>query len=89
LRPLEIVRIYACQEWLGRGVGPMLMQACLDEARQRGCDALWLDVWERNPRAIAFYRKWGFKVVGTQGFQLGSDMQTDLLMQRAVLDQEV
>lgn len=89
LRPLEIVRFYACQEWLGRGVGPKLMQACLDEAVQRGCDALWLDVWERNPRAIAFYRKWGFKVVGTQSFLLGDELQTDLLMQRAVADQEV
>jgi ribosomal protein S18 acetylase RimI-like enzyme len=84
LRPLEIVRFYACQEWLGLGVGPRLMQACLDEATLRDCDALWLDVWEHNPRAIAFYRKWGFKVVGTQSFLLGSDRQTDLLMQRAV-----
>jgi ribosomal protein S18 acetylase RimI-like enzyme len=45
---------------------------------------IWLDVWERNARAIAFYQKWGFAVVGTQTFQLGSDLQNDLLMQRAV-----
>jgi GNAT superfamily N-acetyltransferase len=89
LRPLEIVRFYACQEWLGRGVGPRLMQASLDEATRRGCDALWLDVWERNPRAIAFYHKWGFKVIGTQSFLLGKDMQTDLLMLRPIPSPEV
>ena len=83
-RPIEIVRFYARQEWMGQGVGATLMQACLDEAMQRGCDTIWLDVWERNLRARAFYQKWGFMEVGTQVFQLGDDLQNDLLMQRPV-----
>ncbi len=84
LRPIEIVRIYARREWIGQGVGAALMQACLDEAAKRGHDTIWLDVWERNPRARAFYEKWGFVTVGTQTFQLGADLQHDLLMQRSV-----
>jgi len=84
LNPMEIVRFYSRQDWIGLGVGPVLMQACLAYARSRGCDVLWLDVWERNTRAQAFYRKWGFEVVGTQAFQLGSELQTDLLMQRPI-----
>ena len=43
---------------------------------------MWLDVWEENPRAIAFYTKWRFAVVGRQDFVLGSDVQHDLLMSR-------
>ncbi|MEW5961134.1 MAG: GNAT family N-acetyltransferase [Chloroflexota bacterium] len=84
LRPIEIVRIYARREWLGHGVGATLMQACLDEARQRSCNTIWLDVWEQNTRAHAFYRKWGFVEVGAQTFQLGDDLQNDLLLQRPV-----
>ena len=84
IRPIEIVRIYARKGWIGRGVGVTLMKACLAEAEKRGCDTLWLDVWERNPRAIAIYRNWGFIEVGTQTFQLGNDLQRDLLMQRRV-----
>jgi ribosomal protein S18 acetylase RimI-like enzyme len=84
LHPVEIVRLYSIKEMIGRGVGAALMQACIDEARRRGCDVIWLDVWEKNPRAIAFYRKWGFEKVGEQGFQLGDDMQTDWLMARPV-----
>jgi diamine N-acetyltransferase len=80
--PIEIVRIYALKEWIGRGVGPALMQASLDEAEKRGCDTIWLDVWEENPRGIGFYRKWGFEKVGTQTFKLGDDLQRDLIMQR-------
>jgi GNAT superfamily N-acetyltransferase len=80
--PIEIVRIYACKEWIGKGVGALLMQGCLDEAVKRGCDTVWLDVWERNSRSLAFYRKWGFAEVGTQTFQLDDDLQHDLLLQR-------
>jgi ribosomal protein S18 acetylase RimI-like enzyme len=83
-QPLEISRIYARKPWLGQGVGAALMQACLDEAARQGCDAVWLSVWQRNPRAIAFYRRWGFTEVGTAVFQLGGDPQTDWLMVRPV-----
>jgi ribosomal protein S18 acetylase RimI-like enzyme len=80
----ELVRIYVDQALIGRGVGAVLMQASLDEARRMGCDAMWLGVWERNERAQAFYRRWGFEVAGTQPFQLGADPQTDLVMGREI-----
>ena len=83
-RPIEIVRFYAGASWIGRGVGAALMASCLEHARQRGCGTVWLDVWERNSRAIAFYRRWGFTEVGTQAFVLGADVQRDLLMARPV-----
>src|SRR5262245_48340593 len=35
-KPLEIRRIYATKEYLGKGVGKELMQATIREARQRG-----------------------------------------------------
>lgn len=80
---IELVRLYVAQERLGSGVGAALMQACIDEAKQRGYEALWLGVWENNHRAQAFYRKWNFHEVGTHVFQLGTDPQTDILMQRS------
>jgi ribosomal protein S18 acetylase RimI-like enzyme len=84
-RAVEIVRIYADREWLGKGVGGQLMQACLREAEWRNCDVIWLGVWERNTRAIRFYQKWGFERVGTQFFRLGTDLQTDWVMVRKVI----
>jgi diamine N-acetyltransferase len=81
-RPMEIVRFYARKSWIGRGVGPFLMRACLVEAQREGCDVVWLSVWEKNPRGIAFYRKWGFREVGSRAFQLGDDRQRDLVMAR-------
>jgi ribosomal protein S18 acetylase RimI-like enzyme len=83
-KPVELVRLYVSREWLGRGIGEALMRACIDAAQQAGHDAIWLGVWERNGRALAFYRKWNFRAVGEHVFQLGSDGQRDIVMQRVV-----
>jgi ribosomal protein S18 acetylase RimI-like enzyme len=53
------------------------MDAALELLAQRGCRTAWLGVWERNPRAIAFYRKRGFVEAGEQIFVLGTDHQRD------------
>jgi ribosomal protein S18 acetylase RimI-like enzyme len=83
-RTIEIERIYSVKLWIGQGVGGALMSACLELAAEKGCDTIWLGVWEHNPRAIAFYTKRGFKIVGSHMFKLGNDIQNDLLMQRNV-----
>lgn len=83
-RPIEVSRLYARNAWVGRGVGPALMQACLDEGRKRGHDAIWLGVWEFNLRARRFYEKWGFHRVGEHVFHLGDDPQIDWVLQRAL-----
>ncbi|MBS1768786.1 MAG: GNAT family N-acetyltransferase [Acidobacteria bacterium] len=80
--PIELARLYSHQEFLGKGVGQNLMDACFEFASENGHDVMWLGVWEYNPRAQRFYEKNGFRAVGRHIFQLGSDAQTDLLMQR-------
>lgn len=83
-KPIELVRLYVARAWLGRGVGPALMRRCVEEAREMGFQTIWLGVWERNHRAQAFYRKWNFYEVGEHIFQLGSDPQRDVVMQRDI-----
>jgi len=80
-KTLEIERIYVAKEYIGKGIGKALMQASIGEAQKRGRDSIWLSVWEKNPRAIEFYKKWGFKEVGTHIFNLGNDPQMDFIMQ--------
>ena len=80
--PMELKRLYVARAWHGHGVAQALMDAALDAARARGAQTLWLGVWERNPRAVAFYRKYGFTRVGEHAFVLGADRQTDWLLAR-------
>ncbi len=80
--PGEIQRLYVASACHGKGLAQQLMQACLDEMAKRGCDLVWLGVWEKNPRAIAFYQKFGFREVGEHVFALGGDNQRDIIMAR-------
>ena len=83
--PGEVQRIYVASEWHGKGIAQSLMHACLEALRQRGSDVVWLAVWERNPRAIAFYRKIGFVECGSHTFPVGNDPQRDIVMARELL----
>lgn len=82
--PVRLVKLYVSADSIGTGVGAVLMRACLEWARAAGHRTLWLGVWEHNHRAKAFYERWGFIPVGFEAFRLGSDDQTDVLMQRVV-----
>ncbi len=79
---LEIARIYATNQSIGKGVGSALMQRCLDYAVTMKKEVIWLGVWENNQRAIDFYIKWGFEKFGEHEFVLGNDVQKDLLMKK-------
>jgi ribosomal protein S18 acetylase RimI-like enzyme len=80
VHPLEIERLYVLHEYHDRKIGAALMQGCIATAKERGCDVVWLGVWEHNDRAISFYKKWGFEFFGSHIFTLGTDDQTDVLM---------
>lgn len=84
--PIEIQRFYLSAEWHGRGLARRLMDASLAAARAAGAHTVWLGVWERNPRAIAFYRKMGYVDVGAHVFVVGTDPQTDRLLTRSLDD---
>ncbi|MGZ6029911.1 MAG: GNAT family N-acetyltransferase [Myxococcaceae bacterium] len=81
-REVEVRRFYVDGRHHGSDAATTLMLAALARARALGAGELWLAVWERNARAQAFYAKHGFRRVGTQAFQFGSDTQTDDVLSR-------
>ena len=52
----------------GRGVGRALMDAILTEARRSGARMAVLETQSCNERAIAFYRRSGFRLIGCDLF---------------------
>jgi diamine N-acetyltransferase len=83
-RPFEIVRFYVDAICQGRGVGAALMDACFSDARQRGADVIWLQVWKEAPWAIGFYQRMGFSVVGSALFYFGEQIGDDHVMSRTL-----
>ncbi|NLA76561.1 MAG: GNAT family N-acetyltransferase [Clostridiales bacterium] len=43
----------------GRGIGTLLMDACMELARENCCDNVELNVWSFNKKAMEFYEKYG------------------------------
>lgn len=54
------------------GIAQTFMAAAQEVARELGGLHTWLGVWERNPRALAFYKKQGFIDVGSTTFHVGA-----------------
>ncbi len=81
-RPFEIVRFYVDTVCQGRGVGAALMNACLRDAKERGADEIWLQVWKEAPWAVGFYQRMGFSAVGSAPFYFGSQVGDDHIMSR-------
>jgi len=83
-RPVELRRIYVDEHEHGRGVAAALMRASLDAARDGDHDWIWLGTNEQNKRAIRFYQKFGFEIVGQRTFRVADSVESDHVMARPV-----
>lgn len=81
---IEIHRIYTVDHVLGKGVGQALLDKCISHAKEVNKQTIWLGVWEKNDRAIQFYKKNGFEEFGQHTFLMGADPQNDILMKKAI-----
>ncbi|WP_082235894.1 GNAT family N-acetyltransferase [Halobacillus massiliensis] len=77
---LEIQRIYIIEKFQKNGIGKYLFNKAMEMAREDNKKKIWLGVWEKNEKAIAFYKKLGFEQAGAHSFYMGDDKQTDLIM---------
>ena len=80
--PAELRKFYVAPTHHGRGLADQLMRRALASLERDRLAVVWLSVYSENPRAIAFYKKWGFHIVGSHEFLVGADRQQDFLMRR-------
>lgn len=80
----ELKRIYILSRYHGGGLAGRMMEKVVAEAQARGKSRLLLGVYAANDRALAFYRKQGFGIVGDRRFQVGAALFEDKIMARAL-----
>jgi predicted GNAT family N-acyltransferase len=74
----HIGRMAVVKEWRGQGVGALLLQALMEQARQRRHARVRLNA---QAYAAGFYRRYGFEVSGSEFMEAGIPhvpMQRDL-----------
>lgn len=81
---VQLERLYVDDRAQARGVGTALRTRADELARADGHRQMWLTVWERNRRALAVYRRWGFTDVGRVAFELAGEVQEDRVLVRTL-----
>ena len=78
----EISRFFVASAWHGTGVADLLMNACLNAVEEEAAAIVYLGVFPSNKRAIRYYEKRGFHIVGESVFVVGKEPQKDMIMAR-------
>jgi len=66
----KLERIYLLQEFYDKKIGLELLNFNIELSRNNNQSGLWLFVWTDNFRAVNFYKRAGFKIIGSHGFML-------------------
>jgi len=66
----KLERFYLLQKFYNLNLGRRLLEFNIDLMKQNGQTGVWLYVWKENPKAINFYTKNGFGIIGSYDFKI-------------------
>jgi diamine N-acetyltransferase len=78
-RPLTLAQLYCAPQRTGTGIGAVLMDWALNQARRLGADAVQLSVWSENYGAQRFYQRYGFAHIADIDFWVGNHRDDEFL----------
>ncbi|CAF0722248.1 unnamed protein product [Didymodactylos carnosus] len=81
--PLEIMRFNVISNYRGKGVAQYLMHKCLTQVEFTS-QALWFSIStnDSNRRALKFFKKYDFRIVGNCQIRIGRETKEELIMFR-------
>jgi diamine N-acetyltransferase len=99
-RAVEIDRLYVQAPFKGQGIGKALVAAAAERARGRGgtspvccaaerarawcAQALWLTAWVGNEAALAWYRRQGWRELGSTDYVFENERFENRVFERAL-----
>lgn len=79
--PIALGQLYTDPAMTGRGLGAVLMDWALEEAKARGHDAIQLSVYSENDGAQRFYARYGFVKIADIDFWVGDHRDDEFLLE--------
>ena len=79
----ELVKMYVSAAARGKGLGKILLQQCIDEAKNNGFEKMYIETMPELTNAIEMYKKYEFTFIPTS---LGNSGHTgcDLFMMKEI-----
>lgn len=66
----KLERLYLLKEFYSLKLGFELFTFNIQLSKQNNQTGMWLFVWKENQRAVSFYKKTGFEIIGIHDFKL-------------------
>jgi ribosomal protein S18 acetylase RimI-like enzyme len=66
----KLARLYLLKEYYGKNLGATLFNFNIELSKAKHQKGIWLHVWVENEKAIRFYKKNGFQIVGGYDYQI-------------------
>ena len=66
----KLERLYLLKTFYGLNLGAALFRFNLELSKNNKQAGMWLYVWKENHRAIHFYKKLGFEIIGSYDFRI-------------------
>lgn len=66
----KLDRIYLLGDYHGRNLGHQLLNRNIELSRNEGQGGMWLFTWQGNDRAVNFYKRNGFVIIGEHDFKV-------------------
>lgn len=83
---LELYRFYIADEAKGSGLAMRLFESLMAFVKSKNAPVLYLGVWSQNHRALAFYHKLGFEIVGKYLYQVGNTFDDERIMRLKITE---
>ncbi len=83
-RVCQLQKIYVLKDFLSLKIGFLLQDALLEKAVELNYEAIWLSVLDENIRAIRFYERNDFSIIGDHDFTIGQE-HFDFKVMRKIL----
>jgi len=81
----ELSKLYVLERFYGKGIGYELLNRVEEQLKDKGHEELFLEVYAYNDRAISFYERQNYSIIGDTLFQMEFNTYENKLMTKRLI----